>query len=373
LKLKLNKKDHLAKFQLLAKIEKNKIATHENKTSGSDKLIFTHKDGKLYLYISNNISSAYLYLSEVDSEFKDFALDINKFTNAFSNFTSDEMQCVYADEDNQIKFGNKTSRGAITVSPVSENASNFDYDFQKNSGLEWKKLNKNSLLDSIKYTSFSCAPEYDEYPYTSLMFFLSNEKFNAQSSDKHRISFYGEKFDSQQSYLIAKQNAELLASFIHNETDCEYLIYKGKMYITWEGGGFCTSLENNNHTDIYELLVKPFNDSKEVLNINIDKNLFLKSIKFISTVSCSSSINLLFQGSELILSSSSSDGSEVADKVSLEEEVASVDANFLYTHILKALDMINDNQIKLTILECNSFYILYIHNSFFKHLIFPIG
>ena len=373
MKIKLNKKDHLVKFQLLSKIEKNKIETHENKTIGSDKLIFTHKDGKLYLYISNNVSSAYSYLSDVDTEFKDFALDILKFTTAFTNFTSDEMQCVYTDEDNQVKFGNKTSRGSLTVSPVSASASDFEYDFQKNSGLEWKKLDKASLLDSIKYTSFSCAPDYDQYPYTSLMLFLSNGKFNAQSNDMHRVSLYGEDFENQQSYLIDKQNAELLASFIPNEIDCEYLIHKGKIYVTWAGGGFCTSLENNNHAEEYNKFIKPLIESKEVLSVTIDKNLILKSIKFISTVSCSQNINLVFQGSELILSSKGTDGSEILDKISLEAEVASVDANFLNKSILKALEIINDNQININILELNNFYILSIYNSFFKHIILPIG
>jgi len=56
---------------------------------------------------------------------------------------------------------------------------------------DFYKLDVDKFNELIKYTSFSCAPDYDEFPYSSIMIFGEENNFSGQSSDKHRISLYG--------------------------------------------------------------------------------------------------------------------------------------------------------------------------------------
>ena len=92
---------------------------------------------------------------------------------------------------------------------------------------ELKKLNKTKL----KLTSFSCAPDIDEHPYTSILMFIDKNEFNCCSSDKHRISIYGKKYTNQNSHLLPKSSADLLLSFVNKNDEFDFTIYKNKFFL----------------------------------------------------------------------------------------------------------------------------------------------
>ncbi len=371
MKFKLKKSEHLGKFQLLNKIEKLKLATRENKAVNGDSLIFKSIDEKLYIYISNDISSAYVYLCDLEDEGIDFAIDSNVFTNAFSNFPVDEVQFSFLHEDNLLIFGNKKTRVSLKTSNLNSVIYNFEELFCTNNDDLWNDLSSSNLQNALKYSSFSCAPDYDEYPYTSIMFFMKNGKFNTQSSDKHRISIYGENYNGEVSYLLSKNQAELTSLFIPKNSG-KYCIHKGKLYLLWDGGGFSTSIDNNSYQSVYNTFAQFFNNSEHITEFTIDKHDVLKSIKFISSISNTHNFYMKGSSTELIFSSSESEKGAVIDKIQLSEEILNFDASYLVSHFTKALDLLSADQVKLSFYDYNGYTICIVNDMNYNHLMFPM-
>jgi len=187
LKFKLNKAEHLLCFALLNKIEKSKLSMRENKAASSS-LIFHSIDGQLYIQSENNFCCSKFLLKNVNSsEDGTFGLDVYSFYNALSNFPADEIQFIYNSDENILLFGNKKTRVSLSTVPID----NFSVNFS--SITDNLAITENDFIQSIKMTSFSCAPDFDEHPYTSILWFIEDEKINSQSSDKHRISVFGNK------------------------------------------------------------------------------------------------------------------------------------------------------------------------------------
>jgi len=372
LKFKLKKSDHLSKFQLVSKIDKLRLTTHENRAINGDSLVFYCHEDKIFLHTSNGISCALIYLCEMSDEFIDFAIDSQLFTNAFANFPTDEVQFAFLQEENQLVFGNKKTRVALKISLATKINERIANEFYVDKELDFQELNTSDFLSAFKYTSFSCAPDIEEYPYTSIMFFIADNKFNTQSSDKHRISLYGSNYQGESSYLISKTQAELLVNFINKEDKYEYCIHKNKFIIRWGHNYFVTSLENNTYQSVFSAFMKFFDESKEITHFSIDKNEIVKSIKFISSISSSHTFNIKNSGSELIISSSSNDKGAVADKIALAEEIEPLDVSYLVNHFIKVLEIIQQDDITLGFSDYNGYTICVVQDKNFNHIMFPM-
>lgn len=372
MKFKLNKTEHLSKVQLLNKISKNKITLNENKAIASDSLVFYCLDNKIYVYSSNSISSSMLYLCDFQDEFYNFGVESNLFNNAFSNFPADEIQFVFANEENQLVFGNKKTRVALSTLQANNFDEILNSIFFLSEDIKFKKLDVENLINLIKFSAFSCAPDFDEHPYSSIMFFLKDGEFNSQSSDKHRISIFGSRFSNEQSYLIAKNQAELLLNFLNKDEAYTYCIFKNKLIIKWQNNIFVTSLENNSYQSVYNSFNKFFDESKHVTSFTIDKNQVIKSLRFISNITSSHTFNLRTNGNELIISSSRDDKGAVADKILLDEAVDSIDVSYLINHFIKALEIVNLEQITLAFNDYNGYTICVLHDMHFNHIMFPM-
>ena len=369
MKFKLNKLEHLHKFQLFNKIEKLKLSTRENKTISSESLIFHAIDNKLYIFISNGISSAYSYLCDVEDDVKSFAVDASSFTNAVANFPSNEIQFSILFDVNQLVFGNKKTRVSLKTSLVDTELDFKDLFLLDNDIFE--DLNETNLLNAIKYSSFSCAPDYDEYPYTSIMFFMKNNNFNTQSSDKHRISMYGDQYNGDNSFLMSKAQAELLREFIPKTTS-KYAVHKGKFYILWENGGFSCSIENNSYQSVYNTFNQFFDNSEHITGFEINKNDIVKSLRFISSISNNHNFFMKGSGTQLTFMSSNNDKGAVVDKIQLQEEIIDFEASYLVSHFIKVLDLISKDDIVLSFYNYNGYIICILEDSNFKHLMFPM-
>ena len=372
MKFKLKKSDHLNKVQLVNKIDKLKLTTHENRAINADSLVFYNYNDKLYIYSSNNISSALIELCDSPDDLVDFGIDSQLFSNAFGNFPTDEVQFAFLQEENQLVFGNKKTRVALKTSLATKMNERISTEFYFDKNLEFKELNTLDFLSAFRYTSFSCAPDIEEYPYTSIMFFISNEKFNSQSSDKHRISIYGSKYSGENSFLISKIQAELLVNFISKEDKYQYCIFKNKFVLKWNDNYFVTSLENNTYQSVYNTFGKFFEDSNFITQIKTDKHEIIKSIKFISSISSSHTFNLKNSGEYLVISSSSNDKGAVADKITLKEEIDFLDVSYLVNHFIKVLEIINKDEVTLDFYDYNGYTICIVQDDNFKHIMFPM-
>lgn len=372
MKFKLKKSEQLSKFQLLSKIDKLKITTHENRAINGDSLVFYCNDDKIYLHTSNGISSALIFLCDMSDEFVDFAVDSQLFTNAFGNFPTDEVQFAFLQEENQLVFGNKKTRVALKTSLASKMNERITTEFYIDKELDFEELNTSDFLAAFKYTSFSCAPDIEEYPYTSIMFFITNNKFNTQSSDKHRISIYGSNYKGETSYLISKIQAELLVNFINKEDKYQYCIHKNKFIIKWGDNYFVTSLENNTYQSVFNTFMKFFDESEPITHFKIDKNEIVRSIKFISNISSSHTFNIKSSESELMISSSSNDKGAVADKIALSENIEPLDVSYLVNHFIKVLEIIQQDEIVLGFSDYNGYTICVVQDKNFNHIMFPM-
>lgn len=203
------------------------------------------------------------------------------------------------------------------------------------------------------------------------MFFIKNKKFNAQSSDKHRISIYGSKFDNDQSYLINKNQAELSLLFVDKMS--KFAIYKNKLVLNNNSDYFCTSLEFNTFQSVYNGFQKFFDSSELLTTISVSKNDFVKSLKFVSNISGSHLFNLQTKGTELIFSGSSDNTGGAADRIDIGQELYDLKSSYLTNHFLKVLEIIQDDTINLEFYEINSFIICILRCSNFKHMLFPMN
>ena len=162
----------------MSKLDKMKISMNENKTTGTDSLLFYVKDDFLNIYLSNGQSSVNFGMNISVDENKCFAVDANLFYNAFSNFPTDEVQFAYLEDDHSLVFGNKKTRVSLRTSLVSNINDLLFNSFDIPSETSFNKLNYSNFSDAIKLTSFSCAPDIDEYPYTSILMFVEKNEFN---------------------------------------------------------------------------------------------------------------------------------------------------------------------------------------------------
>lgn len=372
MKFKLKKSEHLNKFQLVSRLCKTGVSSHENKSINSDSLVFYHNDEKLYLYTSNTVSSILIFLCDMPIEFKNFALETKLFTQAFGNFPTDEVQFAFVEEENQLVFGNKKTRVALKTSFASDIEDRLSNEFCIDKKLEFSKLDTKDLYNALKFTSFSCAPDFDEYPYTSIMFSIEDCKFNAQSSDKHRISIYGNQDSNQSNYWISKHQAELLSGLLNKDSRYTYCISKNKIIIKWDDNIFVTSLESNEYQSVFNSFKKFFTDSQFISSAIIDKNEMTKTIKFISGISGSHIFHIKTDGTEMTISSSSNDKGAVADKITLDDEMKSFEVSFLVSHFVKVFEILTQDHIKLSFHDYNGYTICIVQEQSFNHIMFPM-
>ena len=357
----------------MSKLEKMRIQLNENKTSGADTLIFFVKDNLLNVYLDNGISSFNFCLDITIEEQKSFAIDANLFYNAFSNFPTDDVLFALSEADNALIFGNKKTRVSLRTSFVSEVNDLLVKSFDHSSDTKFEKLDFSNFTESIKLTSFSCSIDIDSYPHSSIMFFLSGNKFNCTSSDRHRISIYGDKYKNDSSYLIPKYYAELMSSFVNKADNFEFAIYKNKLFLKWANNIFSTSLGDNKYQSIFKGYNKCFEESKFVFSITIDKQQILQSIKFIGNVSSSNEITMLFEYDKLVLSGTSSNKGTVIDQIHLDKEYENIEVTYLASHLLKVIEILPEDQIELAFHDYNGRYLLLVKTNNYNHMITPVG
>jgi DNA polymerase III sliding clamp (beta) subunit (PCNA family) len=364
LKFKLNKAEHLVCFALLNKIEKSKLSMRENKASSSS-LIFHSIDGKLYIQSENNFCSSKFLIKNVEPTVSGtFGLDISNFYNALSNFPTEEVQFIYNTEENILLFGNKKTRVSLSTVPLDNFVINFsDID-------EKLDITESEFVQSIKMTSFSCAPDFDEHPYTSILWFIEDGKINSQSSDKHRISVFGNKYNLQQSYLLSKTISDIVLFYIDKISNVVFSLHNSKLHLTWDGGELSCNLEKNTYEKVF-LNFNQFFDYKFNLSLDLEKEALIKSVKFVSNIANSHMINLTLDINKLVISATSNEKNAVVDTLEVENyEVLSV--SYVSSHLIRVLDLLDSKKIKLNFIKHNDFILLMLEAENFKHILFPM-
>lgn len=367
MKFKLNKSQHYNFFNVLKNIDKLNLSLRENKTSNNDNLIFLTHNNSLHIYCGNGLIFAYFDLNVELEDDSSFAVDFSLFNNAFNNFPSDEVNFAFIEDKNSLVFGNKKTKVALNTSVVNNSSTIIEFI---DSNYESNKIS--NLYESIKNTSFSCSNMIEEYPYSSMMIYFDGKKFNTQSSDKHRITMYGNDFDSKNSFLISKQSGEILNVFLKEFEDSEFTIENNCLIVKNQYGKISSTLEKNIHSNIFDKFTSFYEESEKRFEFVLNKYSFLKSLKFISSVSGNETIEFNFQDDVLLLSGNTNEKGMVADKFNLNISVPSLSVSFVQNHIVKAFDIIETENIKCEILNYNSYNILKISNNHFNHLIFPM-
>lgn len=364
MKFKLNKAEHLICFALLNKIEKSKLSMRENKAASSS-LIFHSVDGQLYIQSENNFCCSKFLLKDVNSsEDGTFGLDVSSFYNALNNFPTEEVQFIYNPEENMLIFGNKKTRVSLATVPVNNFLLNFSEDLQP------LDITVDDFVHSIKMTSFSCAPDFDEHPYTSILWFVEDGKINAQSSDKHRISVFGKKYDLQPSYLISKNISDVVLYYIEKIPGVIFSIYNSKLYLSWDGGELSCNLEKNTYEKIFSNFNQFFSD-KFFLTLDLEKDALVKSVKFVSNIANSHMISLNLDLNKLVISATSNEKNAVVDTIEVENyEILSV--SYVSAHLIRVLELLDSKALKLNFIKHNEFILLMLEAENFKHILFPM-
>lgn len=360
MKFKLNKSEHLSFFGLLNKFEKTKINVKENSISGNDSLIFYSLNGKFNVFVNTIFCQSNWEVMDTQEDFC-FALDSSVFYNAFNNFPTDEVQFVYNIEDNSLIFGNKKTRVAIKTTPCSTPE---EIKFK-----DLESLNVEQYLDALRYTSFSCSNEADEYPYNSINISIDS-KINAQSSDKHRISLFGD-VDFDNSYVISKSSADISSLFLHTLGEAKYSIFNNKLNIVWDNMYLVVSLGSKADTGVFKTL-KNFKSSKELASTVLSKTELAQSVKFISGITSSIKTEFNFYEDKLTLSSQNNDKGAVVDTIALKSKIDPIKVSYLSSHLLKILDILPEKDLTIDLLDYNSFILMCLTSGEFTHILFPM-
>lgn len=366
MKFKLNKSNHYHFFNVLKNIDKINISSKENKQINNDSLIFLNKNNSLFVFVTNSISSAYFDLNINTENQEIFSVDLNLFCNAFHNFPTDEVNFIYMPENNSLIFGNKKTKVSLKTSPISDTEQIDQFLDDNNEYFDFK-----NLYDSLKCTSFSCSNILEEYPYSSIMLCLSDHVFGAKSSDKHRISIFNDSKIIDKSYLISKINADNLMIFLKELINCKYEISNNKLSIKNNFGKYSTTLENNIFQKTFDKFDSFLENSEIVCDFSINKTSFLKSIKFISSVSKSNTVDFNFSNDQILLSGNTNDKGMVADKITVNKELPEINVSYVENHLVKAIEIFDVENINCEILNYNNYNILKLSTKNFFHLIFP--
>jgi len=366
LKFTFDKSQVLKFIGFLNRIEKSRLAQKENKNNS---LVFLPRNNNLNIFLENGISGCFFDLHINCSEDQSFSVDINSFFNSISNIPVDEIQFAYISDKNSLIMGNKKTKVVLETSIIDDIDKLYSDFFTTAS--EYNSLDAKNLSEAINNTAFCTAPEYDEFPYSSLLLFEENSLFHGVSSDKHRIAIYGETYKDQKSILISKISSELINSVLHFSDTFQYTITKSKFYISWNDGIFFTSCENNTYQSVFQNLVNFFNDAQDIFSISIPRDELQKSMKFISSISSSHTVNFSFKENTLNLSAATSGKGGASDKITLDKNVKEFESMYLSNHIIKLLDHVDKNVI-FNFKDYNNFSLLIVESNQTKYLIFPM-
>lgn len=367
MKFKLFKSLHHSYFNMLKVIEKSTMTLRENKTIKDDSLIFFNKNNSLYVFVGNSTQNAYFNLKVEVNEIEFFAVDFQVFYSAFNNFPTDEINFFYDSEKQSLIFGNKKTKVAL-------NTSNCDNIEQINSFFDNDSTgcSINNLHEAIKCSSFCCSVFHEEYPYTEIMLSIDDNIFSAHSSDKHRISLYG-NCNSNKSFLLSKSHADIISQYLKEFTNSIYFIEDNTFYIKNDIYKLGTSLQKNESEEIFNKFNSFIDKSNNICEFVLNKISVIKSLKFISTVSGNDIIDFTFKDNQILLSGNTQSKGIVADKITLNENLPLLNVSYVQNHIVKALDVIESENIKCQILDYNGHFILKITHNKLNHLIFPMG
>lgn len=366
MKFAFDKSQVLKFLAFLNRIEKSRLVQKENKTTS---LVFFPKDNNLSIFLESGISGCFFDLGISCSENESFSVDISSFFNAISNFPVDDIQFAYVSDKNSLIMGNKKTKVVLETSIVDDVDKLYSDFFTTAS--EYLSLDDKNLSEAINNTSFCTAPEYDEFPYSSLLLFEQDNLFHSVASDKHRIAIHGTIYNDQKSILISKLSSDLINSVLLFSNKFEYTITKSKFYIKWDSGVFFTSCENNTYQSVFQNLVNFFDDAQDIFSVRIPRDELQKSMKFISSISSSHTVNFSFKENTLNLSAVTSGKGGASDKIALEDNVNNFEAMYLSNHIIKLLDHVSKNVI-FNFKDYNGFSLLIIESNQTKYLIFPM-
>lgn len=360
MKFKLNKNDHLQIFNLLNKFEKTKLNIKENANKDSNSVVFYSLNGKFNAFVDTIFCQSKWTIMDTEEEFC-FSFDLNVFYQAFHNFPSDDIQFVYSSENNSLVFGNKKTRVAIKTTPCSKPT---EHTYSK-----LESFDCNNFTESIKLTSFSCSSDVDDFPYNSINISF-DDSINAQSSDKHRISLYGE-VDFDNSYVISKSSADIISLYISVLGEAKHNINNNKLFLAWDSIYLTIALGSKTEANVFKTL-KGFKDSKQIAFTNIDKNELSKSVKFISGITNSIKTEFTFDRDKLTLSSESNEKGAVVDTITLSNQMDFLKVSYLSSHLLKILDLLPEKDLHISLLDFNSFNLMCLTSGSYTHILFPM-
>ena len=378
MKFVLNKSQYGKVFNFLKYIEKFNLQYKENKNVDSNSLIFSVKENKLFVVLNTGVVFAIYDLNvEIESSLA-FAVDINLFCNAFNNFPFDEINFAYLEENNMLVCGNKKTRVSIKTTQIS-NCKLDELDYLNS--LSYQSYDYGNFVNCIKLGSISCSLDIEDYPYSSLMIFLNNSEFNCYSSDKHKIAIYGNEYDNQKSYLLSKSSADIMLSYLKDTQKVLACFDNNTLVFKSEYSFLKVSLDLNNHSKLFQKFDDFFKKSEKLISTKIEKSALQKSVKFVSSIYNSDFINFKFENNNLIISTNKNDKSNssdkvftnelAADKITLIDDVQTCESTYVSSHILKYLDIENDNLVTIEILNYNEFKLMLFKSFNSNYLVFP--
>jgi hypothetical protein len=366
LKFAFDKSQVIKFFAYVNKLEKTRLVQRDNKPNA---LVFFPKDNNLNIFLENGISGCYFDLAVSCTEDHCFSIDSSSFFNAISNFPVDEIQFAYVSDKNSLILGNKKTKVVLETSSPEDVEKSYMDAFVIAS--EYNELNSKNLHEAITNTVFCTAPEYDEFPYSSLLLFEEEELFHSVTSDKHRIAIFGNSYSEQKSLLLSKISCDLITSVLGFSEEHEYSFAKNKLFIKWHNGIFFTSCENNTYQSVFQNLVNFFQEAKDIFSVSIPRDELQKSMKFISSISSSHIVKFTFKDNILNLSAVTSGKGGASDKITLEENTVDFEATYLTSHLIKLLDHVEKNVV-FHFKNYNDFSLLVVESKNTKYLIFPM-
>ncbi len=281
------------------------------------------------------------------------AINARKFYEIVRDFPIDEI-CINEVENNWIEIGNKN----VQYNIVGMNPSDFP-DTPKIEDVDFFKINSKFLKLMIDRSVVISGATNDKRAHIKGVFFETiinkDEKIiRMVSTDGSRLSVVDYIYDtdtdlpSDIGIIIPKKGLNEVSKFLTRE---------GILQIGVKNNNFV--IKKDKETIIIRLLegdfpeYKDIIDKKDVYTINLDKKLFLMTLKRMSILSSENYKGAIFNFSDkkLIITTTNPDIGESKEEISIEFKGKPMEVAFNPRYFIETLNVIDDDRISINIVN----------------------
>lgn len=212
------------------------------------------------------------------------------------------------------------------------------------------------FLKAINYTTFCASHDESIRPVMSGIFMeINNDNISFVATDAHKLTkytYFKEKIDFSKSFIIPKKPLQVIKNILNNSNELKINFNDSNIFFSFSNFKMSCRLIEGKYPD-YNSVIPADNP----YTLNIDRNLFLNSLKRVSLFSNKSTnaVKLKIAGSELFVDSEDLDFSnEAKERLECKYEGENIEIGFNSKFLIELLTHLEDDEIKVQLNSPNT-------------------